>query len=288
VDCITARTELSVESSSQWDRRSPLVLGERVAYTGCGELGMETRLGTCGWSFPDWKGTFYPAGTKDELAYYASQFDAVEIDSSYYRIPSAKSVDGWRERTPRGFLFCPKLPGEITHGKMLEGVDEQVAAFADVISRLGDKLGPILVQLHPSFAHDQLPTLETFLSRLPAGFRYAVEFRHRSWADQPDALQLLRAMNMGLAMAHHPWYARIREATTDFAYLRLLGRRDVFPNFGQVHRPRDEALAEWAAFLKAISSRVTRCYVFVNNQFEGHSPATIARLRSLLPEAKAQ
>jgi hypothetical protein len=97
-------------------------------------------------------------------------------------------VDAWRERTPSGFLFCPKLPGEITHEKMLEGADEQVAAFTDVISRLGEKLGPILVQPHPSFAHDQLPKLETFLSRLPAGFRYAVEFRHRSWADHADGL----------------------------------------------------------------------------------------------------
>jgi len=243
---------------------------------------METRLGTCGWSFRDWKGTFYPPGTRDELAYYASQFDAVEIDSTYYRIPSAKSVDAWRERTPPSFLFCPKLPGEITHEKMLEGADEQVAAFTDVISRLGNKLGPTLVQLHPSFARDELPTLEAFLSCLPSAFRYAVEFRHRSWADQPDALQLLRSLNMGLAMAHHPWYARIREATAAFAYLRLLGRRNVFPDFGRVHRPQDDALKEWAGLLRSLPSQVTRAFVFVNNQFEGHSPATVGRLRRLL------
>jgi len=243
---------------------------------------MQIRLGTCGWSFRDWKGTFYPPGMKDELAYYASQFDAVEIDSTYYGTPSAKSVDAWRERTPLRFLFCPKLPGEITHEKMLEGADEQVTAFIDVISRLGDKLGPILVQLHPRFGHDELPKLEAFLSHLPSEFRYAVEFRHRSWVDQPDALELLRSLNMGLAMAHHPWYARIRGMTTDFAYLRLLGRRDVFPDFGRVHRPRDEALGEWAGFLNSLRSRVTRAFAFVNNQFEGHSPATVERLRTLL------
>lgn len=243
---------------------------------------METRLGTCGWSFPDWKGAFYPPGTRNELAYYASRFDAVEINSTYYRIPSAKSVDAWRERTPQGFLFCPKLPGEVTHEKMLEGADDQVAAFTDVISRLGDKLGPILVQLHPSFGHDQRPKLEAFLSRLPAGFRYAVEFRHRSWADQPDALELLRSLNMGLAMAYHPWYARLREVTSDFAYLRLLGRRHVFPDFGRVHRPQDGVLSEWADFLGSLPAQVTRAFVFVNNQFEGHSPATVGRLRTLL------
>jgi uncharacterized protein YecE (DUF72 family) len=243
---------------------------------------VELRLGTCGWSFRDWKGTFYPPGTKDELAYYSSQFEAVEIDSTWYRIPSAKTVDAWRDRTPEGFLFCPKLPGEITHENMLEGADDLVAAFTDVISRLGEKLGPILVQLHPRFGHDELPTLEAFLSRLPSEFRYAVEFRHRSWADQPEALELLRSLNMGLAMAHHPWYARIRGATTDFAYLRLLGRRDVFPDFGRIHRPRDEALSEWAGFITSLPSPVTRAFVFVNNQFEGHSPATVARLRELL------
>jgi len=243
---------------------------------------MEIRLGTCGWSFRDWKGTFYPSGTKDELAYYASKFEAVEIDSTWYRTPSATTVDAWHRRTPEGFLFCPKLPGEITHEKMLEGTEDLVARFIDVISRLGDNLGPILVQLHPSFGHDQLPKLGAFLSRLPVGFRYAVEFRHRSWADQSDALELLRSLNIGLAMAHHPWYARIREATTDFAYLRLLGRRDVFPDFGRIHRSQEEALSEWARFLNSFPSQVTRSFVFVNNQFEGHSPATVQRLRTTL------
>ena len=243
---------------------------------------MEIRLGTCGWSFRDWKGTFYPPGTKDELAYYAGQFDAVEIDSTWYGMPSAKSVDAWRDRTPRGFVFCPKLPGEITHEKMLVGADEQVTAFTEVISRLGEKLGPILVQLHPSFDYDHLPKLEVFLEHLPEGVRYAVEFRHRSWAGQPDALELLRSLNMGLAMAHHPWYARIRGATADFAYLRMLGKRDVFPDFGRVHKPQDDALEEWAGLLNSLRSRVSRTFVFINNQFEGHSPATVGRLRKLL------
>ncbi len=243
---------------------------------------MEMRLGTCGWSFPDWKGTFYPLGTKDELAYYATQFGVVEIDNTYYRIPSAKTVDAWRERTPPGFLFCPKLPGKITHEKMLEGTEELVAVFADVISRLGDRLGPILIQLHPSFAHHQLPKLETFLSRLPAGLRYAVEFRHRSWADQSEATRLLRSLNIGLALTHHPWYVGLREATTDFVYLRLLGRLDAFPDSGHLHKPQDETLREWVEFLRSLPSQVTRAFIFLSNHFEGHGPATAQRLRSLL------
>jgi uncharacterized protein YecE (DUF72 family) len=243
---------------------------------------METRLGTCGWSFADWKGGFYPPGTKDELAYYATHFDVVEVDSTYYRIPSAKTVDGWRERTPPGFLFCPKLPGRITHEKVLEGTDELVAVFTDRISRLGDRLGPVLVQLHPSFAHQELPKLEGFLSRLPAGVRYAVEFRHRSWADKPDALRLLASLSVGLAVTHHPWYVRVRATTTDFAYLRLLGRQHAFPDQGRLHKPQDEALRECVEFLRSLPSQVTRALVFLSNHFEGHGPATAQRLRALL------
>jgi uncharacterized protein YecE (DUF72 family) len=243
---------------------------------------MELRLGTCGWSYPDWKGIFYPAGTKDELAFYASRFNAVEIDSTWYRIPSARTVASWYRRTPDGFLFCPKLPGEITHERMLEGAKDVVAAFLDVIAGLREKLGPILVQLHPSFTAEEMPKLEAFLRGLPQEFRYVVEFRHRSWPKEPRALSLLRELRMGLAMAHHPWYPRFQEATTDFAYLRLLGRRGVFPDFSRVHQPRDDALREWAGVLLSMRSLVGRAYVFANNQFEGYSPSTIERLRAMV------
>jgi uncharacterized protein YecE (DUF72 family) len=243
---------------------------------------MEMRLGTCGWSFPDWKGVFYPTGTKDELAFYATRFDAVEIDSTWYRIPSARTVASWHRRTPDGFLFCPKLPGEITHERMLEGAEDLVAAFLDVIAGLQEKLGPILVQLHPSFHADQFPKLEAFLSELPQEFRYVVEFRHRSWVKVPEALALLRSLSVGLAMAHHPWYPRFQEATADFAYLRLLGRRGVFPDFSRVRQPRDDALREWAGVLLSMPSLVGRAYVFANNQFEGYSPSTIERLRAMV------
>ena len=246
------------------------------------------RLGTCGWSHPDWKGVFYPPGTKDELAYYASRFDAVEVDTTYYRLPSARMVSSWYRRTPEGFLFCPKLPGEITHERKLVDVGDLVAQFAEVISLLQAKLGPILVQLHPSFPADELPRLARFLRELPADFRYVVEFRHRSWLKAVDARDLLRELGVGIAMAHHPWYPRFQEVTTDFAYLRLLGRRNVFPNFAEVHRPQDDVLREWAEVLKAYLARVTRTLVFANNQFEGHSPSTIARLRAMFAGPAAE
>jgi uncharacterized protein YecE (DUF72 family) len=178
-------------------------------------------------------------------------------------------------------VFCPKLLGEITHERMLEGTDELVSAFLGVISRLGEKLGPIVVELHPKFTHDELPKLKAFLVGLPGEFRYVVEPRHRSWLDKPDAISLVRDLNMGLVMADHPWYPRFQQATSDFAYLRLLGRRSVFPDFGRVHRERDDALRGWVEVLRSLGPKAQRTFVFANNQFQGHSPATIGVLRAL-------
>jgi uncharacterized protein YecE (DUF72 family) len=243
---------------------------------------MEARVGSCGWSFPDWKGPFYPPDTKDQLAYYATQFDAVEVDSTWYGVPSQRAVESWARRTPENFVFCPKLPGEITHENLLEESDEVLSRFLSVISLLGDKLGPILVQLAPKFTYEQMETLHTFLVHLPTEHRYAVEFRHRSWLKRPDALALLTDLNAGVVMAEHPWYPRLTDVTTDFTYLRLLGRRDVFPDFSRLHRRQDTVLGKWAEHLRTVSPGVNTAYVFANNQFEGHSPETARRLRGLL------
>jgi uncharacterized protein YecE (DUF72 family) len=243
---------------------------------------MDIRTGTCGWSFDDWRGAFYPPGTSDQLAFYATQFDAVEIDSTWYRIPAERTVRSWHARTPAGFVFCPKLPGEITHQRLLLDSDELTSAFLAAIALLGEKLGPIVVQLAPKFTAEQMPTLEAFLRSLPPELRYAVEFRHRSWLHKPDVLELLAGLNMAVVMADHPWYPRLEEITTDVAYVRLLGRRNVFPDFARVHRPRDEALEEWARLLSGLQPMPGQAFVFINNQFEGHSPDSVRRLSRLL------
>ena len=117
---------------------------------------MHLRVGTCGWSFQDWRGPFYPSGTQDELAHYATQFSAVEIDSTWYHIPSEKTVGSWHRRTPDDFLFCPKMPGEITHEKLLEDVEDLTTQFLETISHLNEKLDCILVQ-QPSPAAPNAP-----------------------------------------------------------------------------------------------------------------------------------
>ena len=244
---------------------------------------MDLRVGTCGWAFEDWRGPFYPPGA-DELAFYAARFRAVEIDSTWYRIPSTRTVESWRRRSPDGFLFCPKLPGEITHDNLLEASADLVAQFLETIALLGDRLGPILVQLSPQFDAGRFPLLDGFLRALPADLRYAVEFRHRSWIGHEGALGLLSELAMAVAMADHPRYPRMEHVTTDFAYVRLLGRRGVFPDYAQTHHPRDDELAAWASVLEDLPATVTQAFVFINNQFEGHSPESARKLLQLLGE----
>ncbi len=241
-------------------------------------------MGTCGWSFDDWKGPFYPPGADDQLVYYASQFSAVEVDSTWYRIPSRSTVESWLKRGPEGFVFCPKFPGQITHDNLLADSEDITDAFLRTISGLGDRLGPLVVQLSPRFPSDQLPLLRTFLGALPVTMRFAVEFRHKSWLDEPAALDLLRELRMGVVVADHPWYPRFEVATCDFIYLRMLGKRDVYPDYSEVRRQRNHDLAHWVHVLGRQSERVKRGYVFVNNQFEGHSPDTVRRLVDILGE----
>jgi len=245
---------------------------------------MQIRIGTCGWSFDDWRGPFYPPGDTDQLVHYATQFSAVEVDSTWYHMPSERNVDSWYRRTPDDFTFCPKMTGEITHENMLEKSDHLAVQFVDTVARMGEKLGCAVVQLSPRFKVERFDALSAFLRNLPTTTRYAVEFRHKSWEDHAEALGLLRELNMGCVMADHPWYPRMPHATSDFAYIRLLGRRDVFPDYAKVYLPRDSAIAEWAETLRALSSDLERAYVFVNNQFEGHSPATVRKLVALLDE----
>jgi uncharacterized protein YecE (DUF72 family) len=161
------------------------------------------------------------------------------------------------------------MPGEVTHERLLHDTEQLVSEFVASIGGLGDKLGPIVVQLAPKLHADAFPTLEAFLRGLPEGRRYAVEFRHRSWAADPRMLPMLRDLGMAVLTADHPWYPRIEEVTCDFVYVRLLGRRKVFPEFAQVRKDREGDLREWVGLIRSLERKVDRAFVFANNQFEG-------------------
>ena len=141
-------------------------------------------LGTLGWSYSFWKGKFYPDKTasKDFLAYYASRYDTVEVDSTFYRIPTQQAVTNWKNQTPADFKFSLKFPGVITHVKMLKNCERETNLFLERTSILGEKLGPLLLQFPPNFGVEHLPDLADFLQRLPRQNRYVVEVRNKGLA----------------------------------------------------------------------------------------------------------
>lgn len=248
-------------------------------------------IGTQGWSYPDWVGRFYPDGTPASryLATYAKAFSSVEVDSSFYAIPPASHFLGWRDRTPRSFRFSLKLPGELTHERRLRGGDEVLTTFCKRAELLEEKLGPILIQLPPDFSPDERLALEAFLRRLPAGFAFAVEFRHAGWLDEGVGAVLSDA-GVGHALSDGPWISRERvmaealRPTAKLAYFRWLGNRPHVEAYTHVQVDRAAEITAWSVVLEKIQGQVREVYGYFNNHYEGHSPASARRLLRELGE----
>lgn len=260
-----------------------------MAEAAAGQGGGKVALGTQGWNYPDWVGPFYPAGTrpKEFLRLYARAFGTVEVDSTFYAIPSASTVRGWAERTPPGFVFSLKLPREITHERRLVGSAELLEEFVDRARLLGDRLGPLLIQLGPDFSPDERPALERFLRILPGDVRFAVEFRQRGWVTQ-ETHDLLAAHRVALTLSDGRWIPRAwalamaRSPTTDFVYLRWIGEHPELADYSRVQIERDTEIAEWADALIELATRGLLVFGYFNNHFSGHSPATARALLRLL------
>jgi uncharacterized protein YecE (DUF72 family) len=251
------------------------------------------RLGTSSWSSGDWVGIFYPPGTKsaDFLREYAKQFNTVEIDSTFYRTPSAAVVTNWRARTPPGFLFAVKFPQVITHEKVLVDCAPELAEFLKTMDFLGDKLGPLLLQF-PYFnkqafpqPQDFLARLSKFLDQLPGGRAYSVELRNQYWINA-RLLDLLRQKNISLALIDHPWMMPINQlvakhefVTADFAYLRWLGDRkgieEKTRQWDQVIVDRTREMETWIPIIRKLLERGIRVLGFFNNHYAGYAPGSI-------------
>ncbi len=240
-------------------------------------------LGTSGWSYADWEGTLYPEGLAPgaRLAEYVKSYATVEIDSTFYGTPRRSTVQKWREVAPEGFLFAAKFPQEITHEKNLAGCEGAAENFVRVMEGLGDRLGPLLLQLPPSFTVEGMDTLETFLDSLPDGFRYAVEVRHRSWL-RPDLTDLLWEHGAVLTLVDYPRMPRVEEATADFVYIRWLGDRREFPE-GHTHPKKDRRkdLRWWSALVDRFLSEGRTVFAYANNHYQNHSPSTLEQFLGL-------
>jgi len=221
---------------------------------------MEVLVGTSGYSYKEWKGSFYPKDIKaaDMLRFYAERFRAVEINNTFYRMPTADVLAGWGGQVGDHFQFVLKAPQRITHQKRLNAVDDDVAYFFSIAQRLEGRLGPTLFQL-PPYSKKDLARLDGLLRLVPAGRRVALEFRHESWfAD--DVYDRLRASNAALCIAdtdEEPLEG-IRP-TADWGYLRL--RRVEYD---------DAALGAWADRVRAQDWR--DAYVFFKHEDEGTGP----------------
>jgi uncharacterized protein YecE (DUF72 family) len=206
-------------------------------------------IGTSGFSYPEWKGSFYPDNlpSKKYLSFYANQFPTTEINNSFYRTPNTKTVEGWYNEVPENFSFTLKLNQRITHMKKLQNVHEEMDLFLDVASHLAEKLGTILVQLPPYFQKNA-EALEAFTSAYAKKARLAFEFRHISWMDA-EIYTILRNHNCAWGVVEAEDREAIREITADFVYMRL--------RKGDYTR---EELQAWGDWIKAQSVEVY-CYL---------------------------
>lgn len=253
------------------------------------------RIGTQGWSYTDWIGPFYPDGTRpaDFLRIYARAFDTIEVDLTFYAIPSVRTARRWAERVPPGFTFALKLPREITHERRLVGAKDVLDEFVDRARELGDRLGPILVQLGPDFGPGEFPALTAFLPLLPSDLRIAVEFRQHKWI-RDDVLALLAEHHVAFALNDGPWISRrelqelAERPTADFHYVRWMGPNRALTEYSRVQVDRSVEIATWADVLRPLPSGGIDVYGYVSNFFAGHAPASARELQRLLGQAPVE
>ena len=237
---------------------------------------MRLRVGSSGYNFPKWKGTFYPAKlpAAEMLGYYAERLDTVEINYTFYRMPNAKTVAGWDATVPPGFTFVLKAPQRITHIARLRDVDDALGYFTETVRPLGAKLGPILVQLPPNFKQD-VSRLKDFLTLFPADLRCAWEFRHDSWFSD-DTYAAMRVANAALCVADTESGHTPLVATADFGYFRL----------------RDEGyskkqLEKWVATVAQLGQAWKDAFVFFKHEASAQGPKLAQKFAALASGAAA-
>jgi uncharacterized protein YecE (DUF72 family) len=232
-------------------------------------------VGTSGYNYPEWKGSFYPADlpAKKMLPYYAGQFPTVEINYTFYRMPTPTLIAGWREQVPASFRFTLKSPKRITHDKRLRPADVEgsLQGFLTAASELGPQMAALLFQLPPNFKKD-LPLLNEFLSLLPPKTTAAFEFRNASWLED-DVFAALHAKNVALCIADSETRETPMVATADYAYLRL---RDEGYGEGDISR--------WTDTAKKLGESAKDVFVYFKHEDEGKGAAFGQQMLNLLSQ----
>jgi uncharacterized protein YecE (DUF72 family) len=264
-------------------------------------------VGTSSWSTTDWCGSFYPESIApgEMIAAYARHFSTVEIDATWYHMPSRTMVESWDARTPPGFVFSAKVPRVITHEKVLEGCEAELNQFTTTMSRLGDKLGPLVFQF-PYVAKGKDPEeyaagsrflarLKKFAGLLPAGFRWAIEIRNSRWI-RPELLDLLASREISLVFIDYytmdplPKLAdRSGIVTAPFVYIRFLGNHKEMDaavqrarveghrrtDWGNLLVDRTEQMRSWIPAIRKLAAKNLPIYVYFNNHYAGYAPGSV-------------
>jgi len=237
---------------------------------------MEAWVGTSGWTYGHWRDRVYPHGLpqREWLPWYTTRFPTVELNASFYRLPTPAMVERWRTVTPPGFRFAVKLSRYVTHIRRLREVEDELARFLEIVRGLGDRFGPLLVQLPPSFPRDD-GALDAFLRIVPDNIPVAVEFRHPSWV-QPAVAERLRAAGAAWVLADRP-HARVPlTVTADWSYVRFHQGTEGSPWY-----PRAK-LVRWADRLATL--QVETVFVYFNNDPDGAAFANAQTFAALLSD----
>ncbi len=240
-------------------------------------------VGCSGWHYEHWRGIYYPKELPKSkwLSFYAQQFDTVELNNSFYRVPSEKAFKTWRESTPEDFIFAVKVSRFITHIRRLRNLGSAVENFLLRAAFLKEKLGPVLYQLPPSMKrNDEL--LQNFLSTLPSKYQHVIEFRHESWIDEA-VFDILRRHNVGLCVFDMPGFSCPLVATSDFAYIRFHGSEGLYSSGYS-----DEELTRWAMRIVGLGQRIEASYIYFNNDAEAFAVENAMTLKNLLRSLGSQ
>lgn len=234
-------------------------------------------IGTSGWHYKHWLGPFYPRALPPSqmLPFYLSHFDTVEINNSFYRLPSETALENWRETTPQDFCFAMKGSRFLTHMKKLKDPQPGLDKFMPRAEILREKLGPILFQLPPNW-NVNLERLETFLNALPSGHSYSFELRNPTW-HVAKVYKLLRKFNAAFCSFDLAGFQSPCEVTADFTYVRLHG-----PGAAYQGKYSDAALAEWAGRIQVWRASLKAIYIYFDNDQAAYAVENAMRLKALV------
>jgi uncharacterized protein YecE (DUF72 family) len=239
------------------------------------------RIGTSGWVYRHWRGPFYPSDLPQKrwFEFYAQHFDTVEINNTFYRLPSEAAFDGWREQAPPGFVYALKASRFLTHVKRLKEPATPLENFLSRARRLGDHLGPILYQLPPNW-HANLERLDKFLALLPHDLIHVLEFRDPSWLIEP-VFELLTRHGVGFCIMSLPGVECPVRATAPTVYIRLHGAEQTYAS-----RYSLDQLREWAEIIRGFLAEGRQVFVYFNNDAWGYAVENARELRDRLPHDK--